>query len=198
MPAAAPPTLRAFVALDLDAMSVRRVARVADRLRMGSGAPSATWTPSPKFHVTVKFIGALARDAVEPLGGALGRLATGKTAPRPGAFRLEAFPSLDAAEVIVALLDDPGGEVAKLAARIEKIATKYGTATDKRAFRPHVTLARLKMPYDVRRWLRPELAPGTDSCSVSRLTLFESQLGEQGSTYTPLARFDYRTSTQTS
>ena len=34
-------TLRAFVALDLDPMSLRRVVRVADRLRMGSGAPSA-------------------------------------------------------------------------------------------------------------------------------------------------------------
>ena len=35
-------TIRAFVALDLDPMSLRRVVRVADRLRMGSGAPSAT------------------------------------------------------------------------------------------------------------------------------------------------------------
>jgi 2'-5' RNA ligase len=193
MPAAASPTLRAFIALDLDAKSLRRVARVADRLRMGSGAPSAAWTPSPKMHLTVKFAGALARDAVEPLAEAIGRLATGKAAPRPGGFHLHAFPSLDAAEVVVALLDDPDGEVATLAAQVDEIAANHGVGPEKRAFRPHVTLARLKMPYDVRRWLRPELAPGTDACNVARLTLFESQPGDQGSTYSPLAAFPYET-----
>jgi 2'-5' RNA ligase len=191
MPAAAPPTLRAFVALDLEAMSLRRVARVADRLRMGSGAPSASWTPAPKMHVTVKFLGEFPRPAIEALAQAIGRLALGKAAPRPGGFRLHAFPSLEAAEVVVALLDDPMGDVAKLAGRVDKLAGKHGVAPEKRAFRPHVTLARLKMPYDVRRWLRPELAPGTDACSVSRLTLFESQPGEHGATYLPLASFVY-------
>lgn len=185
------PTLRAFIALDLDAMSLRRVARVSNRLRMGSGAPSASWVPAARMHVTVKFLGTIARDAVEPLARALKPLATGKAAPRLGAFRLDAFPSLEASEVVVASLEDPGGDVARLATRLEKLATKHGAPSEKREFRPHVTLARLKMPYDVRRWLRPELAPGTDACTATSLTLFESRLGDQGSTYTPVATFPY-------
>ncbi len=80
---------------------------------------------------------------------------------------------------------------AKLAGRLDVIAKKFGVAAEERDFRAHVTLARLKLPYDVRRWLRPELAPGTDACTVSHLTLFESQLSDQGSTYTPLATFAY-------
>lgn len=198
MQSAAPDPLRAFVALDLDAMSLRRVARVADRLRMGSGAPSATWTPAAKMHLTLKFIRVLARADVEPLADAIERIATGTAAPRPGTFRLDAFPSLDAAEVVVALLDDAGGEIARLAERVDKVAVKYGVPRETRAFRPHVTLARLKMPYDVRRWVRPQLAPGTDACHVTGLTLFESTPGDQGSTYSILARFPYSTSTQTS
>jgi 2'-5' RNA ligase len=93
--------------------------------------------------------------------------------------------------LVVALLDDPSGDLAKLAARVEKIASKHGVRAESREFRPHVTLARLKMPYDVRRWLRPELAPGTDACSVARLTVFESKLADQGATYVPLATFPY-------
>ncbi len=191
MPAAAAQTLRAFVALDLDATSVRRVARVADRLRMGSGAPSAAWTPSAKIHVTVKFLGTIAREIVNPLAEAIGRLATGKAAPSPGGFGLHAFPSPEAAELVVALLADPRGQVARLALRVEKIASKHGVPVETREFRPHVTLARLKLPYDVRRWLRPELAPGTDTCRIARLTIFESRPGDQGSTYVPLATFPY-------
>jgi 2'-5' RNA ligase len=193
MPAAAAHTLRAFVALDLDPTSVRRVARVADRLRMGSGAPSAAWTPSAKIHVTVKFLGIIARDLVDPLSEEIGRLATGKAAPSPGGFGLHAFPSPEAAELVVALLADPRGEVTRLATRVEKIASKHGVPAESREFRPHVTLARLKMPYDVRRWLRPDLAPGTDACRVSRLTIFESRPGDQGTTYVPLATFPYET-----
>jgi 2'-5' RNA ligase len=191
MPAKKTPTLRAFVALDLDPMSLRRVARVSDRLRMGSGAPSASWTPAAKIHLTVKFLGAIAKEAVGALAAAIEPLATGKSAPRAGTFLLDAFPSLDAAEVVVALLEDPHGDMAKLAARLDKIASKVGCGPETREFRPHVTLARLKMPYDVRRWLRPEIAPGTDACSVARLTLFESQLGDQGATYIPLASFGF-------
>ena len=191
MPGAKADSLRAFVALDLDAVSVRRVARVADRLRMGSGAPSASWTPAAKIHVTVKFLGDVARGAVDPLSVAIGRLATDKKAPRPGTFHLDAFPSVDAARIVVALLEDPHGDLAKLAGRLDKLAVKFGVAPEKKDFRPHVTLARLKMPFDVRRWLRPELAPGTDACAAARLTLFESRLDDQGSTYTALATFAY-------
>jgi 2'-5' RNA ligase len=191
MPIAKGGGVRAFVALDLDAMSIRRVARVADRLRMGSGAPSASWIPAAKMHVTVKFLGEIPGDAVEPLSRTVEPLALGKRAPRPGGFLLGAFPSTEACRVVVATLQDPHGDLAKLAERLDEIGSKIGVAPEKRAFRPHVTLARLKVPYDVRRWLRPELAPGTDTCKVLRLTLFRSDLGEQGSTYTRLATFEY-------
>jgi len=188
-------SVRAFVALDLDAVSLRRVARVADRLRMGSGAPSATWTPSTKMHVTLKFMGHLSVDAVAPIGKALGRLVAGKKAPRPGTFRLDAFPSVEDAKIVVAELGDPFGDLGKLAAAVDKIASKHGVADETRPFRPHVTLARLKRPYDTRRWLRPELAGGKDECKVAAMTLYRSELGAEGSTYVPLGRFEYADAT---
>jgi 2'-5' RNA ligase len=57
-----------------------------------------------------------------------------------------------------------------------------------------VTLARLKRPYDARRWLRSELADAAGEFTVSHLTLYRSDLGggkEGGSLYVPLARFEY-------
>jgi 2'-5' RNA ligase len=184
-------TIRAFVAVDLDTVSVRRVARVADRLRMGSGAPSATWTPTANIHVTLKFVADLPEDAVLPLGKAVGALVTGKKAPRPGTFRLDAFPSIEEAEIILAALEDPFDDLRKLALTLDKLAGKYGAPSDARPFRPHVTLARLKRPYDTRRWLRPELAGGADECKAASTTLYRSDLGASGSTYVALASFAY-------
>jgi 2'-5' RNA ligase len=183
------PTIRAFVAIDLDTVSVRRVARVADRLRMGSGAPSATWTATANIHVTLKFVAELAGGAVEPLGKAVSALVTGKSAPRLGTFRLDAFPSIEEAEVIVAALEDPFEDLRKLAVALDKIAGKHGGVSETRPFRPHVTLARLKRPYDTRRWLRPELAGGADECKAAALTLYRSDLDANGPKYEPLATF---------
>jgi 2'-5' RNA ligase len=184
-------TIRAFVALDLDGTSLRRVVRVADRLRMGSGAPSATWTPPEKMHVTLKFAGALPGGAAVPLGQSLRALAEGKAGPKPCALRLAAFPSVEDAQIVVVELDDASGALAKLAETVETLAAKHGVEKERRAFRPHVTLARLKRPYDARRWLRQELASGAGDCRMAALTLYRSQLGAQGSMYVPLARFAF-------
>ena len=91
-------TIRAFVALDLDATSVRRVVRVADRLRMASGAPSATWTPQDQRAPDAEVHGRPGRGRCGPAGqGARRRSSTPKKAPQPGACALEAFPSVEQA-----------------------------------------------------------------------------------------------------
>ena len=184
-------TIRAFVALDLDPMSLRRVVRVADRLRMSSGAPSATWVPGPKMHVTLRFMGALPEAAVAALSKSLGTLTEGKAAPKPCALRLAAFPSIEDAEIVVVELDDTSHSVAKLAEKVDKLATKLGIAGDTRPFRPHVTLARLKRAYDSRRWLRQELVEGAGVCRAHSVTLYRSDVAEEGATYVPLARFEF-------
>lgn len=196
-------TIRAFVALDLDAMSLRRVVRIADRLRMGSGAPSANWTPAANMHATLKFMGELALDAVAPFGQALGEIVAANPAPGPYALRLAAFPRASHARIVVVELDEVGeareareaGALGKLAEKIEKLAAKHGVPREDRAFRPHVTLARLKLEYDARRWLRPDLAEGAE-CRAARVTLYRSELGKapgETSTYVPLVSFDFPT-----
>jgi RNA 2',3'-cyclic 3'-phosphodiesterase len=194
--------IRAFVALDLDSKSLRRVVRVADRLRMASGAPSATWSPHDSLHLTLKFMAALPVAAVAPLGKALATLVDSRTTgPQLGTCRLDAFPSVAHASVVVIVLADPLGELAKLAAKIEKLAARHGAAAEGRPFVPHVTVARLKRPYDSQRWLRQELAEAAGELVPAHLTLYRSDLGtgkEGHSTYVPLARFDYAKRTQTS
>jgi 2'-5' RNA ligase len=193
--------VRAFVALDLEPASLRRVGRVADRLRMGSGAPSATWTPHAKMHVTLKFLGEVGHDAVVALGEGLRPLAEGKLPPSPCGLRLSAFPSPEEARIVVAELVDELGEIAILAAKVEKLAAKAGIARvpegtghhkpvlrEERPYRPHVTLARLKRPYDARRWLRPELTEGLAPCHLTHVTLYRSELLAEGAEYVPLAR----------
>lgn len=184
-------TVRAFVALDLDPTGLRRVVRLSDRLRMSSGAPSAAWVPASKMHVTLKFAAELPETAVEPLGKALAALAEGKAAPPPCGLHLDAFPSAAKASIVVAELVDAKGALAKLAAKVDKLVAKYGVAPETRPFRPHVTLARVKLEYDARRWMRPELTEVAGECRMGALTLYRSILKEEGAVYEVLGRWGF-------
>ncbi|HTQ45548.1 MAG TPA: RNA 2',3'-cyclic phosphodiesterase [Polyangiaceae bacterium] len=185
--------IRAFVALDLDTTSLRRVVRTADRLRMASGAPAATWSAGDKMHITLKFAGELDAAAAAPIGKALRELAEGKPAPAPCTVKLDAFPKVEHARVIVAELVDASGDITKLAAAVDKLAAKHGVPKEDRPFRPHVTLARLKRPYDARKWLRADVAEAAGECRCVTLTLYRSELKPEGSVYIPLATFAFAT-----
>ncbi|MGH7294403.1 MAG: 2'-5' RNA ligase family protein, partial [Polyangiaceae bacterium] len=131
-------------------------------------------------------------DAVGPLGKAIGALVTGKPAPSPCPLRLTAFPDAKDARIVVVELLDAKGAIVKLAGKIEALAARHGVEEDDRAYRPHVTLARLKLGYDARRWLRADLAEAAGECRAAGVTLYRSDHGGgEVPTYVPLARFAF-------
>jgi 2'-5' RNA ligase len=184
------PSIRAFVALDLDEASVLGATQLAERLRKAAGAEHASWSAGDKMHVTVKFAGELPVEAAEPLGVALAPLAVAPRLPWTCPLGIGAFPKIERARVLVLeLADDEASTLAKLAAAVEEQCAGFGVAREERAFRPHVTLARLKRPHDVRRWLREERSGFSGTCTLTALTLYRSDLGREGAVHTPLARF---------
>jgi len=184
-------TIRAFVALDLDAVSLRRVADLSESLRTAQAAPSAKWAPPDNMHVTLAFAGALRSDAVVALTNGLRPLARSAPTPTSHGSWLDGFPSTAKAGVVVLRLDDANGALANLAEKVADLPSLRTFAKADRAFRPHVTLARLRQPSDVRHWLRSQLATNVDGCRMPRLTLYRSLLGTRGSTYVALERFEF-------
>jgi RNA 2',3'-cyclic 3'-phosphodiesterase len=92
------------------------------------------------------------------------------------ATRLDAFSSPRKAHVVVLPLEDDGSLV--------KLHEAMGK--EDRPYRPHLTLARLKQPQDLRALL--EATPVSLEGRVVGITLYKSVLGKNGPTYTPLAK----------
>jgi 2'-5' RNA ligase len=185
-----PAPIRAFVALEIDGDSARRLEAIAEELRCAPGAPKASWTPLEKMHLTLKFIPALPAAAVALLTAKLADRLSGSDAPEIGPIRLGAFPSMARAQVVVAHLGDPTGAVATLARRAEDAAAELGLERERRAFRPHVTLARTRATVDARTWLR-EVHGDIPRLRATQATLFRSDLGPKGSVYAPLVRVPF-------
>jgi 2'-5' RNA ligase len=182
------PTMRAFCALNLDVASVRRLHETALALRAHPLAPQARWVPPTKMHVTLQFFGEVDVGLAPALGDAIGPLASAEPVIHVRLARLAGFPDDDRARLVVALVDDTGGEIRRIAESVEEATTRLGLEREAREFRPHVTLARLGRPGPIAPWLGSGRLPA-DPATVTELVLYRSDFSSAGHEYVALARF---------
>ena len=103
------------------------------------------------------------------------------------------FPPRGAVRIIAAALSGDVEPLAALVAELEKACRPLGFPVERRAYYPHVTLARARTPLaPVMRAKLSDLAKGSWSgpeFTATELILMESRLKPQGAEYVPAARF---------
>lgn len=177
--------MRAFFAIELDAPARLAAAQVAAELRARPGGDGVRWVREENLHVTLRFLGEIAREQAAPLAAHV-RAQTGALAPfelRLGA--LASFPPGRRPRVL-ALEIEPREPLAELASAVERGVVAAGCAPEPRAFRAHLTLGRVR-----ERGAPPALdalAVPPARFFVTESVLFESELHPSGSRYTPLER----------
>lgn len=184
---------RLFIAIDLSIPVVERLAVLQQQLdeRLDEGV-RIKWTKPQNIHLTLKFLGDTEDSMVPMLRNVLADL-VGPLFP----FEVEArgigcFPRPDKPRIIWAGFDDEGAEVLTLLQQaLERDLAEIGIPKEDRAFKPHVTLGRVKSRQ------KPslnELFEGHRDTSWGRsyikdLILFESRLDHTGATYHVVERF---------
>ena len=144
------------------------------------------WQSDDQLHLTLRFIGEVERPLANELAVAL-------EAVRAPAFelRLSGLGSFDrrSGGVLWAGVE-PAEPVRALAARIERVCQAAGLPPERRAFHPHITLARWKGPRsrEARAFLdgRPLTS---DPFPVQAFILYESRLSRHGAHYEEVKRF---------
>jgi 2'-5' RNA ligase len=156
-----------------------------------AGADGLRWEQRERYHLTLQFLGPLPRLA--PVVDGL-RAAAGERAAFP--FRLGgagAFPNTRRARVVWIGAETGGDALVGLAAAVSSALRPLGYETERGPFRPHLTVARLKVPGDVGPVLN---ALGGEligpAFTVGEVLLYESRLSSQGPTYSVLERVPLR------
>jgi RNA 2',3'-cyclic 3'-phosphodiesterase len=180
--------MRLFTGLDLPAEVVRNLEQLLRQLR---GTAHINWSPPANLHITTKFIGEWPEERLSELQQALGALPP--RAPIPVHVRgVGFFPNPHSPRNFWCGIDAPG--LAELAADTDRATAALGIAPEKRAFSPHLTLARIKERLDLQP-LREAIA-AQPSLEFGRrdatgFFLYRSQLKPTGSVYTKLAEFPF-------
>lgn len=133
--------------------------------------------PPENVHLTLVFLGEQPADQVEPIVGAMNEVAGGPIHLSLGEPLL--LPPRNPRTFTLAVLD-PAGELGRLQGAL---AAALGRS-EKRAFRPHLTLARLGREARIKLELDP---PPTAEFTVHEMTLYRSYLEPGGARYEGLA-----------
>ena len=176
---------RLFFAIELPPEVRAEAARIASAMRERLATP-ARWTPDENLHLTLKFIEHLDEDRIPKLLASAGaKLAA--HAP----FRIElqgsgAFPSQRAARVLWLGVGEGRTQLARIARKLDASAGRHGVPRDRRPFRAHLTLARLREPTPVA--ADSLLLPDSTPFTASEVVLYESRLSSAGATHFALTR----------
>jgi RNA 2',3'-cyclic 3'-phosphodiesterase len=177
---------RIFFAIHLPTRIRSRAAAQSERLRNLVPDASASWTREDNMHLTIKFIGEVSADAVKKLSSAAAR-AVNRISPFDivvgGAG---AFPKKGPPRIIWIGIDDPSGELHELHKRLDEECSVRGFQKERRAFQPHLTIARLRKPHQARTLAsaHEELGFEPADVNVSELLMMRSELSSKGSKYT--------------
>jgi 2'-5' RNA ligase len=190
--------MRLFVAIDIEDSIRQGIARFLDGVQ--GFAPDVRWVSPASFHITLKFIGEW-KD--ERLGEMRDALRTIQASPTRVSFRgYGFFPTTKSARVFwIGIEADE--YLGRLAASVERALVPLGVEQEKRAFSPHLTLARAGSGFSPRtksqqssgvfRRLQEKLAampqPEFGTMTARAFFLYESKLSPKGAKYIKLASF---------
>ena len=145
------------------------------------------WQDDEQLHLTLRFVGEVERPVAEDLAAALDKI-------RSPSFALEIrdtgrFEQRNSGALWAGV--EPKQPVAALAAKIERACQSIGLDPERRAFHPHITLARWKgrRTREVAAFLERTRGLASEPFSVDKFILFESQLSRHGAHYEEVAAY---------
>jgi len=184
--------VRAFVCVCMGEDGMNEIANFIGGLKKFTGFK---WVARDTLHITLKFLGDITPEQVTRLDTHLSRIG----GIRPFNVTLSnvgAFPNLSSPRALWIGIGEGSEGVSRLAASVERAAAASGFAEERRAFHPHVTLARARVDSRAggRTHMPEELADMLKSCPMpswacNGFTLMRSDLSPSGPTYTPIAKF---------
>jgi 2'-5' RNA ligase len=150
-------------------------------------SPDFRWQDEEQLHLTLRFIGEVERPVADDLADALSAVRA-----CPFDIRLSGvgrFEQRNSGALWAGV--EPKAPLATLAGKIERACIGVGLEPERRAFHPHITLARWKgrRGHELASFLDRKGGLTSAPFTVDRFILFESRLSRHGAHYEEIAEY---------
>ncbi|MDD4909864.1 MAG: RNA 2',3'-cyclic phosphodiesterase [Candidatus Omnitrophica bacterium] len=185
-------TIRAFIAIELP-QEIKDALEELQHMLKKTGA-DVKWVEPDNIHLTLKFLGDTDVAALDKINESLSKIAAGFSAFEATLSGLGTFPPGGSPRVVWAGLKDKENACGRIAQAIEEEMQRLGFPKEKREFKSHLTLGRVRSSLNLLK-LADEIKSRKDHFSgagrsfrVSSLSLIKSTLTPKGSIYETLFR----------
>ncbi|MCF7668531.1 MAG: RNA 2',3'-cyclic phosphodiesterase [Verrucomicrobia bacterium] len=185
---------RAFIALPIPDDIIRKLNKSADALNKLLPPRAVRWTPPEQLHLTLRFMGRIKTEDIEPLQQTLRN-----TCAEFNPFILETtswgcFPGAHKPRVLWIGLDDVTGILGRLQTQISSATAGWGEHNEQKKFHPHLTIGRFRnLPPHVlnqaREILRNPPSLTRHQFAANEIRLMRSRLTPQGAIHDILGSF---------
>jgi 2'-5' RNA ligase len=180
--------MRTFIALNLPAVQRQELHDATADIR--AAVETGTWVAAEKLHLTLKFLGEVDESRVKQIAQRIGEVAGRHRPLELDVGGAGVFPNFRAPRIVwMGVAADTKLEL--LFDDVERACDELGFPPEGRAFRPHITLGRLRVPPSstVRRRLEEAMANCTVRLrvAVNTVDVMASTLKRDGSRYTVVA-----------
>jgi 2'-5' RNA ligase len=155
-------------------------------LGLMEGVPDLRWQQDEQLHLTLRFIGEVERPVAEDLAAALERIRCERFTlflDGVGRFEKHRHGALWAGV-------QPKDQLKAINSKIERACQSASLEPERRAFHPHITLARWKgRTPRVDRFLEQHGGLTSEAWPAEEFILYESRLGHEGAHYEPVATY---------
>ena len=155
-------------------------------------APGVRWVRPEGIHLTLKFLGEVDPDRIEEIMRKTEENIQGVTPFSVEIRGVGGFPTAKNPRVIWIGVDDHGGMLKQLQARVERGMEELGFTREGRTYTPHLTVGRLRSRKGigtVAQALDAIRASDLGTMEIREVILFRSHLKPTGAEYTKLGSF---------
>lgn len=177
--------MRTFIAIELEEPIRRSLGAIRERSPLRDRA--VRWVKPESIHLTLKFLGEIEPEVVFEVSAAMERAVTGVAPFMVEVGGVGCFPSARNPRVLWVGVDSPENTLLPLQAAVETELGAIGFKREKRAFTPHLTLARVRGRIGSFSLEDLGETEGPGEQEVTAITLFQSELKPSGAVYVPLA-----------
>lgn len=179
-------TMRTFIALELAPEIQKQLGQIQDQLKKANA--DVKWVRPEGIHLTLKFLGNVSLELIEEIKKTIDQLAAKHKHFELNITQLGAFPKIEHPRVIWVGIEQGKEQTIKLAQDLAEDLIHLGFLPEKRPFKPHLTLGRVRSNRQ-----REQLKELLQSAKVTpttmqaqTLTLFKSTLTPKGAIYQAL------------
>lgn len=183
---------RTFIAIKIPVLKQKMeiIADIQEALR----DEKIKWVESWNMHITLFFIGDTLDDMIQPISGKLENHLKAVKCFNLKLKGLGVFKSVRDPKVIWIGINH-SSELQMLKNQIDEIITSFGFKADERAFKPHLTLGRVKWVGNksgLKKLIEENAETDFGEVAIDQVIFYESRLTPQGPVYKSLKQIDLK------